>query len=161
MSWSRDEGASAALMTVVLLPLLTLTLSGFLQLGTLRVAVARVRAAADLAALVAVNDQDDEELARTGALRLRSDAADVARDYFGRQLELSAPLLGASANAIAAGADIAAYPVTPAYDSRTATRYDRPTVRIAADVPLRTPLFGPLLLQPVTVVNVMAASSAR
>src|SRR5919201_4092063 len=101
MSWSRDEGASAALMTFVLLPLLTLVLSGLLQLGALRVAVARVRAAADLAALVAVNDQDDDELARTGALRLRSDAADVARDYLARELELSAPLLGASANGIA------------------------------------------------------------
>src|SRR3977135_3299497 len=69
--------------------------------GALRVGGARVRAAADLATLVAVNDQDDAELARSGALRLAADAADVARDYFARELELSAPLLDGAADDIA------------------------------------------------------------
>jgi len=125
------------------------------------VAGARIRAAADLATLVAVNDQDDAELARSGALRLAADAADVAREYFARELDLSAPLLDGTADDIAAAADVAAYPTAPAYDPRTGARYDRPTVRIAADVPVRSPIFGALLLRPVTVLHVIAVSSPR
>ena len=123
-------------LTLVLAPLLLIALAGVLQLGALRVATARVRAAADLATLVAVNDQDDAELARSGALRLSADAVDVARDYFGRELELSASLLDGAADEIAAAADVAAFPSAPAYDTRTGTRYDQPTVRIAAEEPL-------------------------
>jgi Flp pilus assembly protein TadG len=157
----RDDRASAAVTTVILLPLLLVVLAGVLQLGALRAAAARVRAAGDLATLVAVNDQDDAELARTGALRLAGDAADVAREYFARELELSAPLLAASPSEIAAAADIAAYPSAPAVDARTGARYDRPAVRLAADVPLRTPVFGALLFRDVTTVGVLAVSSPR
>jgi hypothetical protein len=148
-------------LTLVLAPLLLVALAGVLQLGTLRVASARIRAAADLAALVAVNDQDDAELARSGALRLSADAADVAREYFARELELSAALLDRAPNEIAAAADVAAYPSAPAYDARTGARYDRPAVRIAADVPVRTPVFGALILRPVTMLHVTAVSSPR
>jgi hypothetical protein len=148
-------------ITLVLAPLLLVVLAGVLQLGALRVAAARVRAAADLATLVAVNDQDDAELARSGALRLSADAADVAREYFARELELSASLLDRSAAEIAAGADVAAYPSGPAYDVRTGARYDRPTVRLAAEVPVRTPVFGALAFRPVTMLRVVAVSSPR
>jgi hypothetical protein len=157
----RDDRASAAVTTVVLLPLLLTVLAGVLQLGALRVAAARVRAAADLATLVAVNDQDDAELARTGALRLAGDAEDVAREYFARELELSESLLAGPAPEIAARADIAVYPSAPALDTRTGARYERPVVRLAADVPLRTPIFGALAFQPVTTVGVLAVSSPR
>jgi hypothetical protein len=148
-------------LTLVVAPLLLVALAGVLQLGALRVAAARVRAAADLATLVAVNDQDDVELARSGALRLSSDAVEVAREYFARELELSSPLLDRAAHEIAAAADVAAYPSAPAYDTRTGARYDRPTVRIAADVPVRTPVFGALVLRPVTTLHVVAVSSPR
>jgi hypothetical protein len=148
-------------LTLVLAPLLLVALAGVLQLGALRVAAARVRAAADLATLVAVNDQDDAELARTGALRLSADAVDVAREYFARELELSASLLDGAANQIAADADVAAYPSAPSYDARTGARYDRPTVRIAADVPVRTPVFGALALRSVTTIHVLSMSSPR
>ena len=161
MSWLEDDRGTALVLTLVLAPVLLVALSGVLQLGALRVAAARVRAAADLAALVAVNDQDDAELARSGALRLAADAADVAREYFARELELSAPLLDGSAADIAATADVVAYPSAPSYDARTGARYDRPTVRIAADVPVRTPIFGALVLRPVTVLHVIAVSSPR
>ena len=157
----RDDRASAAVTTVVLLPLLLTVLAGVLQLGALRVAAARVRAAADLATLVAVNDQDDAELAKSGSLRLSSDAADVAREYFARELELSSSLLDGRADAIAAAADVAAYLSAPAYDTRTGARYERPTVRIAARVPLRTPVFGALVLRPVTTIEVLSVSSPR
>jgi Flp pilus assembly protein TadG len=148
-------------LTLVLAPLLLIALAGVLQLGALRVVAARVRAAADLATLVAVNDQDDAELARSGALRLSADAVDVAREYFARQLELSSSLLDSTADQIAAAADVAAYPSAPAYDTRTGARYNRPTVRIAAHVPVRTPVFGALVLRPVTVIDVLSVSSPR
>jgi Flp pilus assembly protein TadG len=161
MKWHRDETGSAMLTTLVLSPLLLVVLAGVLQLGALRVAAARVRAAADLATLVAVNDQDDAELARSGALRLAADAADVAREYFARELDLSAPLLDRTAAAIAGDADVAAYPTAPAVDARTGARYERPAVRLAADVPVRTPVFGALILRPVAVLHVIAVSSPR
>jgi len=161
MSWIHDDRGSALVLTLVIAPLLLVALAGVLQLGALRVASARVRAAADLATLVAVNDQDDAELARSGTLRLAADAADVAREFFARELALSAPLLDRAADDIAAGADVVAYPSAPAYDARTGARYDRPTVRIAADVPVRTPIFGALVLRPVTILHVLAVSSPR
>src|SRR5207245_10598063 len=52
----RDDRASAAVTTVVLLPLLLTVLAGVLLLGALRVAAARVRAAAALAPLARVTD---------------------------------------------------------------------------------------------------------
>ena len=161
MSWTRDDRGSAMVLTLVLAPLLLVALAGVLQLGALRVAAARVRAAADLATLIAVNDQDDAELARSGALRLSADAAQVAREYFARELELSSSLLDRGADEIAAAADVAAYPSAPAYDERTGARYDRPTVRIAADVPVRTPVFGALIFRSVTVLHVTAVSAPR
>ena len=161
MSWIRDDRGSAMVLTLVLAPLLLIALAGVLQLGALRVAAARVRAAADLATLIAVNDQDDAELARSGVLRLSADAVDVAREYFARELELSAPLLEGPASDIALAADVAAYPSAPAYDTRTGARYDRPAVRIAARVPVRTPVFGALVLRSVTMIDVLSVSSPR
>jgi Flp pilus assembly protein TadG len=161
MNWARDDRGTAMVLTLVLAPLLLVTLAGVLQLGALRVTAARVRAAADLAALVAVNDQDDIELARSGALRLAADAADVAREYFARELELSSALLAGAADDIAAAADVAAYPSAPAHDARTGVRYDRPTVRIAAAVPVRTPVFGALILRSVMTLHVLAVASPR
>ncbi|HVD50573.1 MAG TPA: hypothetical protein VNB51_00905 [Candidatus Udaeobacter sp.] len=161
MRWIRDDRGTAMVLTLVIAPLLLVALAGVLQLGALRVAAARVRAAADLASLVAVNDQDDAELASSGALRLAADAADVAREYFARELELSSSLLDGRADEIAAAADVAAYLSAPAYDTRTGARYDRPTVRIAAQVPVRTPIFGALVLRPVTTIDVLSVSSPR
>ena len=160
-SWVQDDRGSVMVLTLVVAPLLLVALAGVVQLGALRVAAARIRAAADLATLVAVNDQDDVELARSGALRLSSDAVDVAREYFARELELSSPLLDRPPDEIAMAADVAAYPSAPAYDTRTGARYDRPTVRIAAEVPVRTPVFGALALRPVTMLHVLATSSPR
>jgi len=104
---------------------------------------------------------EQRRTSRPGALHLAADAANVAREYFARELELSAPLLDGAAEDIAAAADVAAYPSAPAYDARTGARYDRPTVRIAADVPVRSPIFGALVLRPVTVLHVIAVSSPR
>ena len=156
----REEGGSAAITTVVLLPLLLTIVAGVVQLGAIRVLAARVASAADLATLAAADDQDQSELTRTGVLRLAPDAEAVARRYFALNLAQIAPLLAVSPDEAAARADVVAFASAPATDPLTGWRYDRPTVRLAAGVPVRTPLFGSILAS-TTLVNVRAASAAR
>ena len=138
----------SALMTVGMLPVLLVVLATTLELGALRVIAARVHSAADLAALVAVNDQDDDALAATGRLRLAADAADIARSTFADNLRPIEGSLAASPAAVAASATLTTEP-TP------------PTVRIAATVPVRTPVFGALFGHPVTDIVVRTAGGAR
>jgi len=157
----RRDGGSAAVMVIVLLPFLLAVVTGVVQLGTVRVLASRVAAAADLAALAATDDQDQAELVRTGMLHLAPDATAVARRFFALNLAQIAEHLDVTPEAAAAEADVAAFPIAPAVDPLTGWRYDRPTVRIAASVPVRTPAFGMLLLPRTTLVSVRAASSAR
>jgi len=158
---TNDEGGTAALTTIVMLPLLLVVLVGVLELGALRAVAYRAGAAADLATIVAVGDQDQIELAHSGKLRLAADAADVARDYFARNLSATAPALAASARAIAASADIATFPTAPSFDPRTGARYDRPTVRLIASIPVKTPGFAALLMPAITTVTIRSTSSPR
>jgi Flp pilus assembly protein TadG len=158
---THDDGGTAALTTIVMLPLLLVVLVGVLELGALRAIAYRAGAAADLATLVAVGDQDQIELAQSGKLRLAADAADTARDYFARNLLATAPALAASATEIAASADIASFPTAPSIDPRTGVRYDRPTVRLIALVPVKTPGFAALLMPAVTTVTIRSTSSPR
>jgi Flp pilus assembly protein TadG len=156
----RDERGSAAILVVVLLPLLLTIVTGVVQLGEIRLLAARVASAADLATLAATDDQDAGELARTGALRLAPDAEDIARRYFALNLRQIAPQLAITPEDAAAQADVASFVALPAIDPLTGWRYDHPTVRLAASVPLRTPLFG-LIFSPTTLVTVRAASAPR
>jgi len=156
-----DDGGTAAVTTLVMLPLLLIVLVGVLELGALRAIVYRATAAADLATIVAVSDQDQAELTRTGILRLAPDAADVARDYFARNLSATAPALAASPHEIAETADVASFPSAPTVDPRTGATYDRPTVRLIASVPVKTPAFALLLLPAVTTLTIRSASSPR
>jgi len=158
---THEDGGTAAVTTLLMLPVLLVVLVGVLELGALRAVAYRVGAAADLATIVAVNDQDQGELVRTGALRLAADAASTARDYFARNLSATAPALAAGVTEIAASADIATFPSAPSVDPRTGARYDRPTVRLIASVPVRTPGFAMLLMPGVTTIVIRAASSAR
>ena len=138
----------SAITTIVALPLLIVVLVTTLELGSLRVVAARVRSAADIATLVAVNDQDDAELARTGRLVPAADAADVARAIFAANLDPIAPLLAMSPDSIAGGASVRVDPM-PA------------TVHISVTVPVRTPVFGMLFFHPITDVAVTANGGAR
>jgi len=138
----------SALTTIALLPVLLVVLATTLELGALRVVAARAHSAADLAALVAVNDQDDGELARTGRLRLASDAADVARAVFADNLQGIEGILAASPAAIAANASVRVESAPP-------------TIHISATVPVRTPVFGALFFHPVTDVAIKTAGGAR
>ena len=157
----HDDGGSAALTTIVMLPLLLVVLVGVLEMGAMRAVAYRAGAAADLATIVAVGDQDQSELVRSGKLRLAADAVDVAREYFARNLSATAPALAASANAIAAAADIASFPTAPSLDPLTGARYDRPAVRLIALIPVRTPGFAALLMPAITTVTIHSLSSPR
>lgn len=157
----RDENGTAAITTVLLLPLLLTVLVGVLQLGALRVMAARVASAADLATLAATDDQDASALVRSGALRLAPDAVTVARQYFSQNLAQLATRLAVSPDDAAASASVAAFPVAPATDPLTGWRYDRPTVRLAASVPVRAPGFGLLLMKDIVFIDVRSASAAR
>jgi len=137
-----------AITAIASLPLLILVLLTTLELGSLRVVAARVRSAADLAVLVAVNDQDDAELARTGRLIAAGDAADVTRALFAANLEPIAATLARSPAGIAGSASVRV-------DSSPAT------VHLGAIVPVRTPVFGALFFHPITDVAVMANGGAR
>jgi hypothetical protein len=158
---SQDDGGSAAVTTLLMLPLLLVVLVGVLQLGVVRAIAARATSAADLATIVAVGDQDEETLVLTGTLALTANAVDIARVYFARNLAATAPVLVATAEDIAASADIASFPSVPSIDPVTGARYDRPTVRLIASVPVRTPGFAILLMPAVTTVTVHSASSPR
>ncbi|HKW77497.1 MAG TPA: pilus assembly protein TadG-related protein [Candidatus Limnocylindria bacterium] len=157
----RDERGSAAVLVVVLLPFLLAVVCGVIELGALRVLAGRISTATDLATLAAVDDQDDAALATTGQLRLAPDAAMVARRFFALNLEPIADHLAISPATAAAEADVATFPSAPALDPLTGWRYDRPAVRIAAAVPVRTQAFGAIGLPRVVTVSVRAASSAR
>ena len=138
----------SAITTIATLPLLIVVLMTTLELGSLRVVTARARSAADLAVLVAVNDQDDGELQRSGTLVPAADAVDVARTVFAANLGPIAPLLADTPAGIAADAAIQV-------DAKPATVHLRVTVRV------RTPLFGALFFHPVTDVAVLANGGAR
>ena len=138
----------SAITTIVVLPLLIVVLMTTLELGSLRVVAARARSAADLAVLIAVNDQDDAELLRSGTLVPATDAAEVARAMLAANLEPLAPLLAATPAGIAAGAAVQV-------DAKPAT------VHLRVTVPVRTPLFGTLFFHPITDVAVMANGGAR
>ncbi|MGH2378831.1 MAG: pilus assembly protein TadG-related protein [Candidatus Limnocylindria bacterium] len=157
----RDQAGSLALVTILLLPLLVVVTVGVLELGMARLVAERARLAADLATVVAVNDQDTAELARSGSLRLSADAASVARQHLALNLAPLADRLARSPDQIATSADVAVFPSGGGLDPRTGERYEGPTVRIELELPVRTPAFGVLLSRPVTGVRILSASSAR
>lgn len=138
----------SALATIGMLPLLLVVLTTTLELGSVRVVAARARSAADLAALVAVNDQDDAEFARSGRLVPAADAEAVARSVLAANLEPIAERLAASPATIAAAASVRVE-ASPA------------TVRIRVRVPVRTPVLGAFILRPVTDIAVRASGGAR
>ena len=155
-----DERGSIAVTVALLLPLLLTTLVGVVQLGALRVIAAKIASAADLATLAATDDQDQNALVRTGILRLAPDAVAVARTYFALNLASVSSLLATTPESVAAQAQISAFAEVPAVDPLTGWRYEHPTVRIAVDVPVRTPVFGVVLPASLTV-RVRSASAPR
>lgn len=137
-----------AVLTIGMLPVLLVVLASTLELGALRVVAARAHSAADLAVIVAVNDQDDAAFARTGRLQLAPDAAVMARAVFADNLEGIRAELAATPVAIAADAEVRVDPTAA-------------TVRISATVPVRTPIFGALFFRPVTQVAIKTTGGDR
>jgi Flp pilus assembly protein TadG len=159
--FASDDRGSLALLTVLLLPTVLVVATGVLELGRVRLVAERARIAADLATVTAINDQDDAELARTGSLRPSADAERIAREHLALNLGPIAGALASPPDAVAAAADVAVFAEGGATDPRTGRTYAAPTVRIAADLPIATPLFASLLGRPITVVQLLSASSAR
>lgn len=135
-----------SLLGVVLLPSILIVLIGVLELGAARVVAERARIAADLATVTAANDQDESVLRQSGTLRIAADADRVAREQLALNLEPLAEMLAAAPASIAAAADV--------------TVTDR-TVRLRAELPVRTPFLGALLGRPVTMVQLLSAGSPR
>ncbi len=162
MTLHRDETGVAVLYTALLLPTFMLLLALVVEVGALRVTRARLTAVADLAATSAVNEQDLAALAADGRYRVSPLAAGAARDLLERGLEPLAARLadGASPHAAAADADIAV--LAPGeFDPVSRRSYDAPTVRVAARLPVRTPLLTLAALRDVTHLSILSAASAR
>ncbi|OLC55737.1 MAG: hypothetical protein AUH85_08500 [Chloroflexi bacterium 13_1_40CM_4_68_4] len=156
-----DDAGAAVLYTALLLPTFLLLLAFVVELGALRVARARLVAAADLAATMAVGEQDVAALAADGHYHLAPSAVSVARDMLARELApLAAGFAAATPDAIAAAADVVALEAGVA-DPRTGRTYAAPTVRIAFEAPLRTPLFVLAALREATTLRIVASASAR
>ena len=153
----RDDAGSASLLAILLLPVLTLVLAAAIDLASLRLAAARARAAADLAALVAVNDQTEPQPG--GALRLAADAELVAREYLALNLRGIGSLLAGDPRSIADAADVAAFPAG-GVDPRGGSVYDRPTVRVDAAVPLRSGGLAAVIGR-TTTIRAYAVAAAR
>lgn len=160
-TFASDERGVMTLVTVLLLPLVLVVLVGVLELGRVRVVAERARIAADLATVTAANDQDDAELARSGALRITTEAEGVARDLFALNIAPLTASLAIPPGDVAARADIAVFAGRGGVDPRTGATYATPTVRLAAQLPILTPAFATLLARPVTVIDIFSASSAR
>lgn len=158
---AADESGAMTLTTVLLLPVILIVLLGVLELGAVRIVAERARIAADMATITAVNDQDDAELARTGSLRPAADAERLAREHLALNLSALSASLAATPEAIAAAADVAVFAQGGAIEPRTGRAYGGPTVRLAAEIPIRTPFFAALLARPITTVQLFSASSAR
>ncbi len=156
-----DERGLAVLYVALLIPTFLLLLAFVIELGVLRATRARLVAAADLAASVAVGEQDSVALARDGRYHLAASASAVARDMLARELApLAARLADATPEGIAAAADVVALEAGTA-DPRTQRSYPAATVRVAFDVPVRTPLFVLASLRDATTLRILAAASAR
>ena len=147
MSWLADDRGSAVI-TIVLLPLLIVVVASTFELGSLRLVAARAQTAVDLAALVAVNDQDDNELRRSGRLRPAADAETVARAILAENLG-------------SVRAALAAAPAEIAQRAVVAVAENPAAVRIVAMVPVRTPFFGALISRPSIDLAIRATASAR
>jgi Flp pilus assembly protein TadG len=148
-SLARDDQGLAVLYVALLVPTFLLLLALVVEIGTLRVTRARLVAAADLAATVAVGEQDLHALARDGRYHLAPGAAAVAREMLARELApLAGRFSGATPEAIAASAEVA-------------VGADEPTLRLAFSAPVRTPLFLLAALREATTLRISVTAAAR
>ena len=146
---SRDEGGLALLYTALLLPTFLILFAFVVELGALRVTRARLIAAADLAATIAVNQQDLGALARDGTYRVPPEATATARAVLADELRpLGARLAGTTPEQLAARADVALV------DGARA-------VRVSFDAPVRAPLLLLAALRDTAVVGVSVRAAAR
>jgi hypothetical protein len=158
----RDgERGQVAVYAIVLFPLLMLTLTLVLAVGSLEALRTRLRAQIDMAALVATQALDPAGLAAGDPPRLDPVAAEaLAREYLARNLAATDALLAASAIDIAASADVVVSNA-PGIDPITGAPNSAPTVSIRIAAPARIPLLGLAGLAPVVTLTIDGSAAAR
>ncbi len=158
----RDgERGQVAVYAIVLFPLLMLTLALVLAVGSLEDLRTRLRAQLDMAALVATQVLDPAGLAAGDPPRLDPAVAEaLAREYLARNLAATDALLAASANDIAASAEVVVSNA-PGIDPITGASNTAPTVSIRIAAPARIPLLGLAGLAPVVTLTIDGSAAAR
>lgn len=161
MSKRNSERGQVAVYAIVLFPLLMLTLALVLAIGSIEDLRTRLRAQLDMAALVATQALDPAGLAAGDPPRLDPVAAEVlAREYLARNLVATDALLAASANDIAASAEVVVSNA-PRIDPITGAPNTAPTVSIRIAAPARIPLLGLAGLAPIVTLTIDGSAAAR
>lgn len=135
----KREDGSATVLTILLLPVMILSLALVADVGQVLLARHQVQAAADLAALAACQELDPDRL-RHGELVLVPDRARAtARDYALGNLERAFPGADLSQHAVITVAVHNPTPWAPGRDLVTGRELVHPTVCLLIDfaVPLR------------------------
>jgi len=157
----RGERGQVAVYAVLLFPVLMLTLSLVLAVGTLEGLRTRLRAQLDMAALVATQALDPAALAAGASPRLDPVTADqLAREYLARNLAAGDGLLVASPAEVAANAQVVVSN-EPGIDPITGAVTAVPTVSIRIAAPARIPLLGLAGIGPVVTLTIDGSAAAR
>ncbi len=155
------ERGQVAVYAVLLFPLLMLTLTLVLAVGTIEGLRTRLRSQLDMAALTATQALDPAALAAGEPPRLDPVAAEaLAREYLARNLAATDASLVASPAEIAAAAQVVVSNA-PGIDPITGAPTTAPTVSIRIAVPTRIPLLELAGLVPVVTLTVDGSAAAR
>jgi uncharacterized membrane protein len=153
------QRGSAALYAVVLSPALMLGLALAVEVGALQLERQRVRGAADEAAISAASAAAGAGGAR-GIDRVR--AAALMRAALADALRPLQAELGADADGVAAGAEVAIVDEVPAADPFVPGAVVRlPSVEVRVRVPLRTGLLRLVAVPPSVAVTVVTGAELR
>jgi hypothetical protein len=128
------------LYTVLLLPVLTLTFTAVLGIGTLQLQQLRLHWALDMAAVDAVTAVDARAYSVSGRIQLDPDlAAQTFREYLVRNLEPLSSEIGGSGKAAqtAAASEVAVINAIPSRDPFGSAVLDRPALCARIQVPYR------------------------
>ena len=141
------------LYTVLLLPLLTLTFTAVLGIGTLQLQQLRLRWALDMAAVDAVTAVDARAYSASGRIQLDPvEASKTFRQYLIRNLEPLSSDVGGSGEAAqtAAASDVAVINSIPARDPFGTAVLDRPALCARIRIRYRDGFLAWFHPQPVT-----------
>jgi hypothetical protein len=163
MKGRRRDGqrGQVAVYAVLLFPILMLTLTLVLAVGTIEGFRTRIRAQLDMAALTATQALDPASLAAGERPRLLvGEAERLAREYLALNLAAIGDVLTVTPSEIAAAAEIVVSN-EPGIDPITGVANPAPTVSIQISAPARIPLLGLAGISPVVTLTIDGSASAR